>query len=359
MPEESMPQDDRPDEPRGIVVPITAAADAVQLGAANEPQATAAAPAPSPEALQNWPQRGGLDDRGNTIEYIYARDPNYQVYYSRLAKPAAADAAEPAGLLARLWRRVRPARPGPKPEQAYPTEGVQAQLTADPEKRAELRAKLLPLGVERAKLQALLSGWSRRHSYDLSIATALQLALDGDGNPDATKSATQILQDAREAIVNERAIAGKGQYARFTLAMAVPVLLGLFLAEYVVFSDTDNFWMGTRAGVIGAIMSIALGLRQRTVLLDIGWAGNLWDSVLRLIIGAISGGTLVLLFSTGLLPTLTTAQGVQTPPSGIMSMQFIVLLGIMAGFAEKLVPNLLEEQSDKLRGGKPAPAPAG
>ena len=68
MPEEAIPQDAMPDGQRGIVVPITAAADAAQLGATNEPQATAAAPAPSPEALQNWPPRGGLDagTRSNT-----------------------------------------------------------------------------------------------------------------------------------------------------------------------------------------------------------------------------------------------------------------------------------------------------
>ncbi len=193
----------------------------------------------------------------------------------------------------------------------YESEGVQAQLSSDPAKRKKLRQLLLPLGTERAKLQALLSGWPRRQSYDLSVAIALQLALDGDGDANAAANALQTLTDTKLAILNEREVAGKAQYVRYTLVLSVIGLFLLVLAQHNLFKDTGNFWLGAQAGVLGAVLSIAIGIRNKAVALDIGFAGNLSDSALRLVIGAVSGGTLVLLFSTGLLPSLHTLKGEQ------------------------------------------------
>ncbi len=102
-------------------------------------------------------------------------------------------------------------------------------------------------------------------------------------------------------------------------------------------------------------MSIALSLRGRMVAPDIGFAANLSDSALRLIIGAISGGTLVLLFSCGLIPPLHTLGGDLDAKSTI----FALLLGIIAGFVEKLVPSLLDDQAQKIGGtGEAKPPPA-
>jgi hypothetical protein len=119
-----------------------------------------------------------------------------------------------------------------------------------------------------------------------------------------------------------------------------------------MFKGSGQFWVGAQAGLLGAILSIAIGIRRRTVALDLGIAGNLSDSALRLVIGAVSGGTLVLLFSTGMLPTLRTAQGVQ---DGVTSaIAFALLLGIIAGFVEQLVPSLLEKQAQQMGSGDAA-----
>ena len=136
-------------------------------------------------------------------------------------------------------------------------------------------------------------------------------------------------------IVNEREIAGRAQYVRFTLISGFVVFMLLVFAQHNVFKASGNFWLGTQAGLVGAILSIAFAIRKRTVALDTSVAGNLTDSLLRLIIGAVSGGTLVLLFSTGLLPPL------QTRPGGLTvdhSVAFAMLLGILAGFVEQLGP---------------------
>jgi hypothetical protein len=298
---------------------------------------------------------GKPDERGNTIKYIYARDPAYVVYYSRSADGEAGQHYN-RGWSLRLLQVARLA-PRPLTELAYETEGVQVQLTSNPAERHRLRGLLLPLGTERAKLQALLNGWRRRQSYDSSIATALQLALDGNGKADA---ALQTLKDAKASILSEREIAGKAQYFMCTLALGLCGLSLLWGGFHVLFKDLPNFWVGAQAGVFGAILSIAIALRGRTVLLDSGLRGNLSESALRLSIGAISGGTLVLLFATGLIPALHTVSAdlnvtglsgtlPDDPKTRLALTAFVVLLGIIAGFVDQLVPGLLEDQSKRFR----------
>jgi hypothetical protein len=289
-----------------------------------------------------------LDERGNTVKYIYSCDQDYVVYYSRLEHQSPRANAETKASTAGGWWRRRRFSPKPGGDLPYESEGVQAQLSSDPAKRQQLRRLLLPLGTERAKLQALLSDWPRRQSFDSSIATALQLALDGDGNAEAKDNALQTLKNAKVAILTEREIAGKAQYVRFTLILALVGIFLLVLAQHNLFKGSGNFWLGAQAGLFGAVLSIAIGIRRRTVALDIGVAGNLSESALRLVIGAVSGGTLVLLFATGLLPSLHTLKGEQ---DAVQTMTFALLLGIIAGFVEQLVPSLLEDQAQKFRNG--------
>jgi len=238
----------------------------------------------------------------------------------------------------------------------YEREGVQAQLSADPVTHAKQLKNLLPLGTDRAKLRALLSGWPRRESYDSSIATALQAALDGDGDGEAVKQALAILNDAKQGIASDREVAGRGQWATYALFFGVVGFVLLCIPQHDSFPDIGNFWLGAQAGVLGAMFSIAWGISKRTVAPSTNARGNLTDSVLRLLIGAMSGGTVILLFQTGLVPELHTATGVLDVTK---SLPFAVLLGILAGFVERLVPGLLDSEGDKIagKGGAPPATP--
>jgi len=278
---------------------------------------------------------GGLDDRGNTVKYIYSVDPAYIIYYSRLEQAGNHKGLGRIRLLLRLGRR------------ACEWEGVQALLSSDPGRRQDQLRKLLPLGTERAKLRALLSDWPRRESYDSSIAIALQLALDGNGEGTSVERALATLADAKTSIANERQIAGRGQYVSFAFLFGILGFAVLRIAQYSLFPDTGNFWLGAQAGLLGAIFSIAIGVKNRTVAPDTNVRGNLTDSVLRLVIGGISGGTIVLLSSTGLVPALHTYAG---NLSGDESVPFVLLLGILAGFVERLVPGVLDNEARKLGG---------
>ncbi|MEJ0015578.1 MAG: hypothetical protein WDN25_03275 [Acetobacteraceae bacterium] len=312
----------------------------------------------APPTVTCFLQVGKFDERGNRVKYIYGCDLDYVVYYSRLEHPSATEPTEtappsPSPAPVRWLTGLRALLDGRRDHDLpYESEGVQAQLSPDPAKRTKQRALLLPLGTERAKLQALLSGWARRQSYDSSIATAMQLALDGDGVAEAKETALQTLRDAKTAILNERDLAGRAQYVKFTVVLGVIGMFLLVWAQHNLFKDTGYFWLGAQAGLIGAVLSIAIGIRRRIVALDIGMAGNLSDSALRLLIGAVSGGALVLLFSTGLLPSMNTGQGTLNV---IHSIPFALLLGILAGFVEQLVPSLLEAQGQAIQQGPPTP----
>jgi hypothetical protein len=278
---------------------------------------------------------GGIDERGNTVKYIYAIDPDYTVYYSRLERPD-------GGWQQRL--HLERAHRKSAERLSYEREGVQARLSSDPKKRQEQRRKLLTLGNNRAKLLALLSGWPRRESYDSSIATALQLALDGDGDGASLQTALDTLDDARKSILSERELAGRTQYVLWALISGVIGFFVLVAAQHNLLHGSGDFWLGTQAGLLGAIFSIAIGIRKRTVAPNNNRWGNLSDGVLRLVIGAVSGGTLVLLFATGVVPALQTHAGTM---DGVASVQFVVLVGIIAGFVEQLVPGILEAQGGK------------
>lgn len=318
-------------------------------------QPAAAPPAQPQPQLDDCPlQVGGQDLRGNTVKYIYACDGDYVVYYSRLERNPDTDDIGPPSLRNMLQRALRFGRRSllPVADAAYESEGVQAQLSADPTRRQVQRRLLLPLGAERARLQALLTGWRRRQSYDTRIATALQLALGGDADGSASQSALEALTDAKTAILAERDTAGRAQYVKYTLICGLFGLLLISNLPDTLFDGDTTFWLGAEAGVVGAILSIAISIRRRTVALNIDRAANLTDSLLRLLIGAVSGGTLVLLFATGLLPALHTTAG-ELVGSKATSPQFTVLLGLIAGFVEQLVPSMLEKQADRFTAGDP------
>jgi hypothetical protein len=280
------------------------------------------------------------DERGNIVAYIYAVDRDYVIYYGIEQSPRGIKFDRESGLNGPWWRRIRRSLYSrPVDGLTYGGGGVQVQLTDIPDKRRALQQLLLPLGTERAKLQALLRGWPRRESYDSSIASALQLALHSDGSIDGQYAALQTLRDAKDAILNEREVAGRVQYVALTLLLGLSGMLLLMVAHYYMFKGNDYLWLGAQGGLIGAILSIALSIRVRTVALNMNFGGNLADAAIRLSTGAIAGGAFVL-FST-MLP-LYDLRDVQTQFS------LPLLLGLIVGFAERLVPSILDDRDHRV-----------
>jgi hypothetical protein len=100
-------------------------------------------------------------------------------------------------------------------------------------------------------------------------------------------------------------------------------------------SASGNTWLAARAGTVGAFFSIALGI----LLTNLHRRDNLADATLRILIGIIAAGVLVLMLSSKLLP------GFKIGDAGIsgteITWQTVLVVGFVAGFLERLVPDLL------------------
>lgn len=142
-------------------------------------------------------------------------------------------------------------------------------------------------------------------------------------------------------------------------AIALPVWAVLWIPSYSniavthypgSYSDVVTLWRAAAAGSIGAFFSIAIGIRKRTVLPDLLRTSNLMDAALRISIGFIGGGVLMALL---IVKVVSLKFGDFT--LGDTSLMGVLVAGFIAGFSERLVPDLLDQASVKV--GTPTPAP--
>jgi hypothetical protein len=78
------------------------------------------------------------------------------------------------------------------------------------------------------------------------------------------------------------------------------------------------------------------------------------DGTLRLSIGVTSAGVLLLLLGCGILPSLTVGDAKFTGTA--LTWQIVLVIGFVAGFLERLVPDLLEKKNTPANGGNTSTA---
>lgn len=116
--------------------------------------------------------------------------------------------------------------------------------------------------------------------------------------------------------------------------------------------------MMTGAGALGAFFSVATGLKDRTIKIDLNYFENLLDAALRITIGLIAGTVAGWLVFSGILP-ITVPGSTDAKLWTAQTTMFLLVIGFLAGFLERLVPDLLAKTGSMVGGIAPAVASGG
>lgn len=228
---------------------------------------------------------------------------------------------------------------------------VMVQFADDPALAAGQRTRLAPLGPIRGEINGLIDGWrssprhrklARARAFDRRTASALVMALEGDH-----QSALLELNAVRNAIIDGRKSAARFLYlaTAFAVALVVSVIVDVAALPQIGFLQSwdraADLLTAVIGGAAGAFFSIATGLSKRTILTDLQQGDNAMDAILRMTIGVISAGLLVCLLHSGLAVTLVA--------TGDVAWMQLVAIGFLAGFSERLVPDLLDKAGMALK----------
>lgn len=218
------------------------------------------------------------------------------------------------------------------------------------------RSQLAALGALRGEISGLVDGWhlssnrkqrERAERFDKRVADALVTALEGD-----VASAAALLAASKTEIQAERTSLAQFKYlawASFTAVFIMLVLVGVSTPQFAQIQsmsrDLEVIWLASGAGTFGAFFSIALGLQSRTILNDLQMRNNRSDAILRVMIGAIAAALVICLLNSGLLGTTALPEGSLTPGDKDYSQILVMVVGFIAGFSERMVPDLLSRTS--------------
>lgn len=228
---------------------------------------------------------------------------------------------------------------------------VIVQFADDAKLGGQQRLALAPLNPVRGQINGLIDGWrsstdgakqSKARLFDRRVADAMTVGLQGD-----VAHGLSLLTEVKADILAERTSIARSEYvivaSAATLAVATCCVLitsNWFSHAFSSFdATTDPVWTASAIGAVGALFSIALSIRSRSVLTDLQWRDNAVDAVLRIGIGAVSAAVLLCLLKG---QWLTLGLGGKDLNFG-KDPNALTVAAFVAGFSERLVGDLLNQ----------------
>ena len=181
------------------------------------------------------------------------------------------------------------------------------------------------IGIDLARIYSWLPeylSWSEAVNKQIARAIATNVA----GNFDDAKA---MLKHAEERIINLKTIQGRLQYTLSAFFLVVIVfLISLLLSGYssAVYSSV------MLCGALGGVLSIAVGFRNLQIDIDSNWKTN----------SLIGGSRILIAITASLFSYFAIKSEIAFGfVSKIQENYGIYLIAMVAGFAEMLVPNIM------------------
>ena len=153
------------------------------------------------------------------------------------------------------------------------------------------------------ELDYITKGLPGRKYFLGQIAVALRIVVEKGEDAEKFRRAREVLDHAISAASEERARIGRRLYLRYAAEYALVlafVLLAIAFGAVQFPSSAAIAELPAAVGsaALGALFSIAIALRGRTVAPDQDTRANRSDALLRILVGALSGGALILMLTS-------------------------------------------------------------
>ena len=207
--------------------------------------------------------------------------------------------------------------------------------------------------------------------YDHNMAQALMLLMEsaaqraaGQGAEAAAteQEAKDIAQRALDMAVRRNTVDNTIRYVRTCVLFGIIWLL-IVLIGYLYWAHSNQvqyYLLASATGILGAVFSVIVRAQAFELKPCDESSLNKLMSLIRVGIGGIAGPTLFLLLITVSANALAGTVDITKAPSTDMDgfIRMVAIIGLIGGFAERLVPNLVRSAADKIenRAGTPGQA---
>ena len=303
-------------------------------------------------AAQNQPAAnhghnlGEIDQHGRYINNIYQDKPDYLIYGTK------------QGIT------VFNPNYGPRGEQIYDAINDLTDLDAQfhillhalfPEDPSDLDRFISLAGIVRATRYRIFGRYEGRTKYESEYAALVAAVLDDRSRLPAI---TVQMHDLFARMRMERTHRMRVTFLTTNLFCVFAVLIffwGLQFSKFNMFGfDLKQFGIAAMMGGIGALFSTATSLKRLEMDPLLNPYVHLVYASQRILVGVLAAVILLFGFQSGVLfdllspPNSTAPEFVSTGNGETDLLYWIGFMSVLAGFSERLVPNLLATQSKRL-----------